>query len=158
MKGKTRQNLIVFSPTQPKFSAQNFSLDISKLSRDHSKVHWKQGTYGVGIAIWWRRGLETCKDNQEQLQAAEHSQASTLKQVSERLYSAHPCWTLRVGLQMSLQATVQTQKAPVSAQMCGVWAASKGWNGAIFGKKGAGKEENKPDPENPTNGRNIPPQ
>lgn len=50
---------------------------------------------------------------------------------------------------------MQTQKAPASAQMCGVWAASKGSNGAIFGGKWAGKEENKPDFENPLMGETF---
>lgn len=86
-------------PIQSNFCAQNFNSDISELSRDHSKVHWKQSTdtHGMGDCYLVKKGLGTLQGESGR-PAGSRAQPSTLKQISGRLYPAHPCWTLGVGL------------------------------------------------------------
>lgn len=167
VKGKTSQNLIVFftltSPFSPTFvlKTPRTCLNITELSRDHSKVHWKQSidTHGVRECYLVKKGLhQIALQGESGPLAGSRAQPGLHPQTDQ--WEALPCSSLLDTRNGAASDSSSHRANPESSSSSSnVWCLGslQGLKWAIFGEKGAGKEENKPDLENPTNTRNIPP-
>lgn len=124
-------------------------LNITELSRDNSKVHWKENTDAYRVGMQFGEGTRSPAD--EEWGAAElpaGSKAQPWNRSAGR-FSPHlcPAWaalalsprevpvlprgpSILLGTRNRAEivslSQPANQKAPVSTQICGVWAASKG--------------------------------